>query len=83
MAHMASISPKCPVAISTTATWCSGRSPPSATARPNRPLKFPGVRKTVNRVASTSAMSSLVPVLPTVPVTATTRGAQARTTWAP
>ena len=60
------------VPISSTAAWCSGPSRSSVSGSPHWLLNERSGLSTSQRVASTLAISSLVVVLPLLPVTATT-----------
>src|SRR6185369_8448887 len=79
---IAPTSPKCPLAISRTATSWSPSSPPRARGSPNRPLRLAGFRNTRRTEPTTEATASLVDVLPTLPPTPTTVTPEVRTAWA-
>jgi hypothetical protein len=68
----AAISPGARMAISTTATWCSGASSISVKGTPISLFILPDVAITLNPADSTDAIMSFVVVLPALPVTPTT-----------
>ena len=77
----ARISPAADMPSSSTAAVWRGSSRSSVSGRPYWLLRLPSVFSTGPRAPSSSAVMSLVVVLPTEPVTATTGSAALRRTW--